>query len=100
MSRSILYCNKFVNFNSGLVVQVFLIEMLDKLMTYIVCRYKTLYQVSSVVMTHNDTSHLIKTLNTKKTITYDVGNQGPGLGQAHICGKVKPVNGIPTLPSS
>jgi hypothetical protein len=35
----------------------------------------------------------------KKTSTYDVGNLGPGLGQAHKCGGVKPGNGIPTLPS-
>jgi len=27
-------------------------------------------------------------------MTYDVGNPGPGLGQAHKCGRVKPVNGI------
>jgi hypothetical protein len=36
-------------------------------------------------------------LNLKKTTTYDVGNPGPGLGQAHKCGRVKSVNGIPTL---
>ena len=29
-------------------------------------------------------------------MTYDIGNPGPGLGQAHKCGRVKPVNGIPT----
>ena len=29
--------------------------------------------------------------------TYDVGNPHPGLGHAHICGGVKPVNEIPTL---
>ena len=28
---------------------------------------------------------------------YDVGNPGPGLGQAHICCRIKPVNEIPTL---
>jgi hypothetical protein len=38
-------------------------------------------------------------LNTKQTTTYDVGNPDPGLGQAHKCGGVKPVNGIRTLPS-
>jgi hypothetical protein len=27
----------------------------------------------------------------------DVGNPGPGLMQAQQCGRVKPVNGIPTL---
>ena len=36
---------------------------------------------------------------TQNTTTYDVGNPGPGLGQAHKCGRVKPVNGIPILPS-
>jgi hypothetical protein len=44
------------------------------------------------------TGHL-NLLNTKKTTTYDVGNPGPGLGQAQKCGRVKPVNEIPTLPS-
>ena len=33
------------------------------------------------------------------TTTYDIGNAGPGLGQAQKYGGVKPVNGIPTLPS-
>ena len=33
------------------------------------------------------TSHL-KSLNIKKTSTYDVGNLGLGLGQAHKCGGV------------
>jgi len=28
-------------------------------------------------------------------MTYDVGNPGPGSGQAHIFCGVKPVNGIP-----
>jgi len=37
-----------------------------------------------------------------KTMTYDIGNLGPGLEQAHKCGSVKPVNGIPnpTHPSN
>jgi hypothetical protein len=42
----------------------------------------------------NIRSHL-NSLNIKKT--YDVGNSCPGLGQAHKCGGVKPVNEIPTL---
>jgi hypothetical protein len=29
-------------------------------------------------------------------MTYDVGNPGPGIRQAHKCGKVKLVKGIPT----
>ena len=48
----------------------------------------------------NEQSPLISnSLTTKETRTYDVGNPGPALGQAHHCGKVKPLNGIPTLPS-
>jgi len=35
-----------------------------------------------------------------KTTPYDIRNPGPGLGQAQQCGGGKPVNGIPTLPSS
>jgi len=30
--------------------------------------------------------------------TYDIGNPEPGLGQAQICGRIKLVKGIPTLP--
>jgi hypothetical protein len=44
----------------------------------------------------NINSHL-KSLNLKKrTSTYDVGNQGPILGKAHRCCRVKPVNEILT----
>ena len=32
---------------------------------------------------------------TLKKTTYDVGNPGPGLGQAQKCGGVRPVNEIP-----
>jgi hypothetical protein len=32
-------------------------------------------------------------------LSYDVGNPGLVLGQTQTCGRVKPVNGIPTLPS-
>jgi len=31
----------------------------------------------------------------KKTMTYDVENQDPGMRQAQKCGRVKQVNGIP-----
>jgi len=31
-------------------------------------------------------------------MTCDAGNPGPGLRQAHKFGRVKPDNGIPTLP--
>jgi len=30
--------------------------------------------------------------------TYNIGNPGPGLGQAQICGRIKLFNGIKTLP--
>jgi hypothetical protein len=33
----------------------------------------------------------------KKTTTYDLGNPCPGLGQAHKCGGLNRVIGIPTL---
>jgi hypothetical protein len=45
----------------------------------------------------NKANNHLNSLNIKKTMTYDVENQGPGLGQAQICGGVKPVNGMPTL---
>ena len=31
----------------------------------------------------------VKPFNTKKAMTYDVENPGPGLGQAQKCGRVK-----------
>jgi hypothetical protein len=34
----------------------------------------------------------LKTIEKKKSMTYGIGNPGPGLGQAHKCGGVKPVN--------
>jgi len=34
-----------------------------------------------------------------KTMIYDVGNPGLGLGQASNCGGVKLINEKPTLPS-
>jgi len=45
---------KFVNLISTLVIclKFVFIEMLDKLITYIVCWYKTLYQVLPVVWTN------------------------------------------------
>jgi len=33
-------------------------------------------------------------------MTYNVANPCPDLGQAQKCGRVKPKDGIPTLPSS
>ena len=41
-------------------------------------------------------SHL-NSVNTKKTIMYDIGNTGPSLGQAQKCGGIKWVSEIPTL---
>ena len=43
-------------------------------------------------------NHLSSSLNTKKTMTCDIGNTGPGLGQAQKCDGVKLINGIPTPP--
>jgi hypothetical protein len=37
--------------------------------------------------------------NNKQTTAYHVENPGPELGQAQICGGVKPVNVTPILPS-
>jgi len=37
-------------------------------------------------------------LNIKNTTTYEVGNQGPGFGEALKYGGVKPVNDIPPFP--
>ena len=37
-------------------------------------------------------------MHIKKTMTCDAGIPGPGLRQAHTFGRVKPANGIPTLP--
>jgi hypothetical protein len=37
-------------------------------------------------------------LNIEKTMTYEVGNPGLGLGQAQKYGRIKLVNGISTLP--
>jgi hypothetical protein len=34
-----------------------------------------------------------------KNVLRDIGNLGPGLGQAQKCGRVKPVNRIPALTS-
>jgi hypothetical protein len=36
---------------------------------------------------------------TKQTMSYDIVNSDPGLGQTQQCGRVKPVNGMPNLPS-
>jgi hypothetical protein len=36
-------------------------------------------------------------INIPPISKYDVGNPGPGLGQALKCGRVEPVSGIPTL---
>ena len=47
----------------------------------------------------NENNQLSSYMNTKKTTTHDVGDPGPGLGQAQQCGGVKSVNGVPTLPS-
>jgi len=35
-------------------------------------------------------------LNRRETATCDVGNPRPGLGQTQKCGRIKPVDTIPT----
>jgi hypothetical protein len=55
------------------------------------------YFRSKLLTKRTITSHL-NSLNTKKTMKYDVGNPGPGLGHAQKYGGVEPVNGIPTTP--
>ena len=51
---------------------------------------------TNINKTNNHPHH--KPPNTKKTTTYDVGNPGPSLKQAHTCDRIKPDNGILTLP--
>jgi len=41
--------------------------------------------IPSILTKRTTTSHL-DSLNTKKTMKYDIGNPGPGLGQAQTCG--------------
>jgi hypothetical protein len=57
--------------------------------------------INSTNINKNEQSPLILTELTehKDTATCDVGNPGLGLEQAQRCGEVKPVNGIPALPS-
>ena len=38
-------------------------------------------------------------MNKTRPQTYNIGNQGPGLGQAQKCGGAKPVNGNQPSPS-
>ena len=39
------------------------------------------------ILTKQTITSQLNSLNTKKTVTYDIGNPGPGLGQAQKCGK-------------
>jgi hypothetical protein len=52
---------------------------------------------NNINKTNNHTTAQL--IQHKKTTTNDIVNQGHGFGQAHKCTWVKPVNGIPTLPS-
>ena len=56
---SLRVVSKFVHFNSTVVIclKFVFIEMLDKLITYIMCWYKTMYQVSPVAWTNCITTH-------------------------------------------
>jgi hypothetical protein len=51
----------------------------------------------STISTKQTTISYLKSLSTKKTTTYGIANLGVGLGQVQTCGRVKQVNGIPTL---
>ena len=53
---------------------------------------------STNISTKRTITFHINSLSTKKTTTYEVRNPGPGLRQAQKCGRVKYINGIPTLP--
>ena len=45
------------------------------------------------------TTSNIKTLDMKRIMTYDIGNPDPCFEKVQKCGRIKSVNGIPTLPS-
>ena len=47
-----------------------------------------------MIKINNHLSSYLNSLNTKKTMTYDVGNPCPGMGQAQKCGRIKPVKKI------
>ena len=51
---------------------------------------------TNINKTNNHSSSQLNSSNAKKTMTYDIGNPGPSLGQAQKYG-VKPVNEISTF---
>ena len=57
-------------------------------------KFSTVMVINStnINKTNNHLSPQINTVNIKKTMTYDVGNPGPGLELAQKCGEVKFVN--------
>jgi hypothetical protein len=50
-----------------------------------------------MIINSNNINKTIISHQHKNTTACDIGNPGPGLGQAQKCGRVKSVNGIPTL---
>jgi hypothetical protein len=54
---------------------------------------------NNINKTNNHLSSKLNSLNNKKTMTYDVEKAGTCLGQAHKCGRINLVNGIPVLRS-
>jgi hypothetical protein len=50
------------------------------------------------ISTKSTTTSHFNSLDTKTPKTYGIGNPDPGLGQAHKCGSIKPVNESP-IPS-
>ena len=61
-------------------------------------KFKQQWSTISPISTKQTITSPLKSLNIKKSMTYNIGNPGPGLGQAQKCGRGNPVNGIPTLP--
>ena len=54
-------------------------------------KFKQWWSTISPISTKQTTTSHLKPLNTKKIMTYGIGNPGPVLGQAGTCGSVKPV---------
>ena len=59
-------------------------------------KWKGFYEKKVLTVMVNNSNNI----NTKKTVTDEVVNPGPGLGQAQKGGGVKSVNGTPPSPNS
>jgi len=56
-----------------------------------------LYNLAIFQPYHGENKLIFKSLNIKKTTTYNIGNLASGFGQAQQCGWMKPVNVIQAL---